>query len=153
MGICFPPAKLKAKTRAVYFWKFKFQAPIRQAVLPFALQVFSSEVKGTNTSSICLAGRQVTFSAKPNAVYRRNELKFLLKVNDILKKYSKMDGAGELPKSGKGVLCFSSLMASRLCACIFSSWQSLQLSHYSPKLPSFSSSQLSTSNIVSVAQY
>lgn len=122
-------------------------------MLPFALQVFSSEVKGTNSSSICLAGRQGTFSAKPNAVYRRNELKFLLKVNDILKKYSKMDGAGELPKSGKGVLCFSSLMASRLCACIFSSWQSLQLSHYSPKLPSFSSSQLSTSNIVSVAQY
>lgn len=101
MGICFPPAKLKAKTRAINFWKFKFQAPIRQAVLPFALQVFSSEVKGTNTSLICLAGIQGTFNAKPNAVYRRNELRFLLKVNDILKKYSKMDGRGSFPSLAK----------------------------------------------------
>lgn len=64
MGICFPPAKLKAKTWAIYVWKFKFQAPIRQAVLPSALQVFSSEGKGTNTSLIgdpnCMPGRNTS---------------------------------------------------------------------------------------------
>lgn len=70
-------------------------------MLPFAPQVFSSEVKGTNTSLIYLAGIQVTFNAKPSAVYSRNELRFLLTVNDILKKYSKMDGAGSFPSLAK----------------------------------------------------
>lgn len=60
-------------------------------------------------------------NSKPGAVCRRNELQFLLKVSDILKECSQMDGVGrKLPKSvsDKEVLRLSSLMV------IFSSWQS-----------------------------
>lgn len=67
--------------------------------MPIASQVVSSEVKRTNTSlmgdSNCMSGRNTSNSSyKAGAIYRRNELRFLLKENDILKKYIKMNGVG-----------------------------------------------------------
>lgn len=119
------------------FGSLDSKRPCDRQCLPIASQVFSSQVKRTKSSLTGdrnrVPGRnRRNFNSKPGAVYRRNELRFWLKVSDILKECSQMDGVGrKRPKSvsGKEVLRLGSLMV------IFPSWQSLLVQCRLPIIP------------------